>query len=390
MPGTLLISPVQRRTTSPSSRVAALVGDSEVWFESDDVALRPSVEAFVSAFLIPSVASHLRLQATEPVDAAFAASMPKVLDITQRWWGYDRVLPRLDTRIVDRRPQSAAAGRTSLCFSGGVDSFYTLLASGRKIDDVIFVHGFDMPLTDVARAAAVEEQVREIAGIVGARAIILRTNLRTHPPFCAASWDRTHGGALAAVGHLLADHTSTLIISASFSHKSWHPWGSAWQLDPLWSGNGLTVEHVGAEVNRGQKLRVLRDEPLVRRHLRVCWENRVEALNCSRCEKCIRNQVVLAGLGVLEHFRVFEPPATLAARIDDVARIRDPLVFDRYEYALSLGGLTPAAAAAVRALLARSRRAMWRDRAARARTYLAAAARRAMGVKRLDPSPRPD
>ncbi|MGH7647006.1 MAG: hypothetical protein ACREND_02735, partial [Gemmatimonadaceae bacterium] len=338
MTGTLKISPVQHRTTNTTSRVSALVGDSEVWFESDDVTLRPSVEAFVSAFLIPSAAARLRLDATGSVDAAFAASTAKVLDIVQRWWGYEPVLPRLDTRVVDRPPQSNT-GRTSLCFSGGVDSFYTLLASGRKIDDLIFVRGFDMALTDVARAAAVEEQVREIADVVGARAIVVRTNLRTHPPFRAASWDRTHGGALAAVGHLLADHTSTVLISASFSHRSWHPWGSAWQLDPLWSGNGLTIEHIGPELNRAEKLRVLRDEPLVRRHLRVCWANREGLLNCSRCEKCIRNQVVLAGLGVLEHFRVFESPATLVARIDEVARIPDPLVFGRYEYALALGGL---------------------------------------------------
>lgn len=390
MPGTLEISPIQRRATNASSRVAALIGDSEVWFESDDVALRPSVEAFVSAFLIPSVAAHARLSATGAVDAAFAASMPRVLDIMERWWGYDPVLPRLDTRTVDLPPQSANTGRTSLCFSGGVDSFYTLLASGRKVDDLVFVHGFDMPLADVARAAAVEEQVREIADVVGARAIIVRTNLRTNPSFRTASWDRTHGGALAAVGHLLADHTSRLLISASYSHRGWRPWGSAWQLDPLWSGNGLTVEHVGAELHRADKLRVLRDEPLVRRHLRVCWANHDGLLNCSRCEKCIRNQVVLAGLGVLEHFRVFESPATLAARIDAVARIRDPIVFDRYEVALATGGLTPQAAIAIRALLARSKRAMWRDRATRARTYLAAVTRRAVRGRRFQAAPRPD
>ena len=375
MPGTLLISAVQVRTTNTSSRVSAAVGGSEVWFESDDVPLRPSIEAFVSAFLLPSLALRLRLETTGAADPAFAASLPEILDIARRWWGYDVVLPRLDTERVDPNPHRPAAGRTALCFGGGVDSFYTLLGSGRRVDDLVFVHGFDVPLTDVARAAAVQENVREIAGVLGARPIVIRTNLRTHAPFRAASWDRTHGGALAAVGHLLADESATMLISASFFHGGWHPWGSAWQLDPLWSGNGLTIEHVGAELNRADKLRVLRDEPLVRRHLRVCWANRPGLLNCSRCEKCIRNQVILAALGVLEHFRTFESPDTLAARIADVPRIRDRLVFDRYEFALELG-LPPAQAAAVRALLARSKRALWRDRAAYAREYAAALGRR--------------
>ena len=386
MSGTLLISAVQARTTNTSSRVSAVVGGSEVWFESEDVLLRPSIEAFVSAFLLPSVARRLRLEASGAVDAAFAASLPRILDIARRWWGYDVVSPHLDTMPVDPNPHRPAAGRTALCFGGGVDSFYTLLASGRRVDDLVFVHGFDVPLTDAARAAAVEENVREIAGVLGARPIVIRTNLRTHAPFRAASWDRTHGGALAAVGHLLADESATMLISASFFHGGWHPWGSAWQLDPLWSGNGLTIEHVGGELSRADKLRVLRDEPLVRRHLRVCWANRPGLLNCSRCEKCIRNQVILAALGVLEHFRTFESPDTLAARIADVSRIRDPLVFDRYEFALKLG-LPAAQAAAVRALLARSKRALWRDRAAFAREYVGALVRRILRGGRLGSPP---
>ena len=380
MPGTLSVSAVQCRTTTTSSRVSAVVDGAEVWFESDDVALRPSVEAFVAACLIPSAARGSRLDATGAIDAAFAESLPKVLDITHRWWGYDRVLPRVDTTRVDPDPQRPAAGRTALCFGGGVDSFYTLLASGRRVDDLVFVHGFDMPLTDVARAAAVEQNLREIAGVLGARAIVMRTNLRTVPAFRVASWDRTHGGALAAIGHLLADESATMLISASFYHGGWRPWGSSWQLDPLWSGNGLTIEHVGGELSRGDKLRVLRDEPLVRRFLRVCWANRPDQLNCSRCEKCIRNQVLLAGLGVLEHFRTFEPPETLAARIGQVPRIRDPLVFERYERALAMG-LRPDVAAAVRALLARSKRALWRDRARRTGEYAAAVARRILRLR---------
>lgn len=380
MPDTLLISDVQRRTTNATSRVSAVVGDSEVWFESDDVALRPSIEVFVSPFLIPSAARGVRLEATGAVDAAFAASMPKVLDIAHRWWGYDIVLPRLDTVAVDSNPHLPAAGRTALCFSGGVDSFYTLLAAGRRVDDLVFVHGFDMPLTDLARAAAVEESLREIAGVLGARPIVIRTNLRTHAAFRVASWDRTHGGALAAAGHLLADESATMLVSASFHRGGWRPWGSSRHLDPLWSGNGLTIEHVGADLSRGDKLRLLRDEPLVRRYLRVCWANRPDLLNCSRCEKCIRNQVILAGLGVLEHFRTFESPDTLAARIAEVPRIREPLVFDRYEFALTLG-LPSDTAAEVRALLARSKRALWRDRAAHAREYAAAVARRILRLR---------
>ena len=96
--------------------------------------------------------------------------------------------------------------------------------------------------------------------------------------------------------------------------------------------------------------------------------------------------MILAALGVLEHFRTFESPDTLAARIAEVPRIRDRLVFDRYEFALKLG-LPPDQAAAVRALLARSKRALWRDRAAYAREYAAALGRRLLRGGRLESPP---
>ncbi|HEY7876768.1 MAG TPA: hypothetical protein VIC55_01005 [Gemmatimonadaceae bacterium] len=357
--------------------MTARVGDKDVWFESGDVSLAARVEAFISSFLVPALAHGDSLTACAPVAAGFAAGLRGIVDIASRWWGYPQLLPCLDTCAVDPAPQRAR--RTALCFSGGADSFQTLLVSRRQIDDLVFVHGFDIPLHDTARAAACEAATREVASLTGARAIVLRTNLRRHAAFRSAPWERTHGGALAAVGHLLTNHIDTLLISASYPYAKWRPWGSHWALDPLWSGHGLTIEHVGAEFDRMAKLRALRDAPLARRHLRVCWENRTASLNCSRCEKCIRTQVILSSLGALDEFTVFEPSRTLVERIDAVPRIHDPIIFQRYGAALSVG-VAPDIAAAVRRLIARSRRALWHERLTRTRERAGAVARRLLRV----------
>ncbi|HET7622034.1 MAG TPA: hypothetical protein VFK39_09030 [Gemmatimonadaceae bacterium] len=387
----LTISAPRSSTRDGVSRVSADVDGSEVWFESADVALRPASEAFVSAFLIPAAIHERQLVAAAPVAADFAANVPRVLDTVARWWKYARLLPKLDTNAAHSRQPAVATRQqagpgTALCFSGGVDSFFSLLAADRTVDALVFVHGFDVKPDDTERAAAVEEHLRSVAHEVGARPIVLRTNLRSHPTFRTCQWIRTYGGALGAIGHLLSDTWGTLLVSSSYSYSDPRPSGSHWELDPLWSGAGLVVDHVGAECSRTDKLAVLKDHPLVQRYLRVCWENRSSSLNCSRCEKCIRNEVVLAGLGALESFQVFDGPPTLAERVDGVECVKNEGLFKRYEISLAMG-LPYDVDAAVRRLMARSRRARMRRRLDDTRWYAMAVARRLLRLGRVDRAP---
>lgn len=355
----LVVERPRAHSTSSGSRVTTRVDGVDLWFESPDVTLRPSAEALVAALLIPALAQGASLEIRALVAADFAANAGRVLDLVHRWWRYPPVWPKLNTRSVDAVPHPLA--RSALCFSAGVDSFFTLLESGRHVDSLVFVHGFDVPLTDVARAEGCERALREVADATGARAILVRTNLREHPSFQGAPWDHAHGGALAAVGHLLADHCSTLLVSSSNALSQPKPWGSHWELDPLWGGAGLGVEHVGAESTRMAKIAAIAHHPLVQRHLRVCWENRDVRLNCSRCEKCIRTRIGLLLAGALERFTVFEPAPTLVGRVEALRFIRDPVQFERYEAAVERG-LPQHLEAAVLRLLARSRRELWRRR----------------------------
>lgn len=387
---TLNISAPRSTTRGAVSHVSAEVDGSDVWFESADVVLRPSSEAFVSAFLIPAAIQERQLVAAGPVADDFAENLPRILDVVAGWWEYARLLPKLDTiAAASRQPAEDNGGEVrpgaALCFSGGVDSFFSLFAAGRTADVLVFVHGFDVKPDDMERAAAIEDHLRSVAREVGVRSVVIRTNLRTHPSFRTCQWIRTYGGALAAIGHLLSDEWGTLLVSSSYSFSDRRTSGSHWELDPLWSGAGLVVDHVGAECSRTEKLAALKDHPLVQRCLRVCWENRSSRLNCSRCEKCIRNEVVLAGLGALESFQVFDDPRTLAQRVDGVECIKNEGLFKRYEISLAMG-LPYDVDAAVRRLMARSRRARMRRRLDDARWYAGAVARRILRFGRTGSS----
>jgi hypothetical protein len=267
-------------------------------------------------------------------------------------WGHPRLLPRYDAAL------GALAGghppRTGLLFSGGVDSFHALLASGRHIDDLVFVQGFDIPLTDGCRAASYERIVREVAEATETRAIRVRTNLGTHPVFQRLPWARARLGALAAVGHVLTDHISAALIASSAPTNVRAARKSGRARDQDWSSASLRVEHVGDEFTRDWKLSAIARDPLARQHLRVCREYRSPGLNCSRCEKCLRTQLELLAEHQLSHYRVFESDVTLAERLDRLERIVDPFLVPVYARAVA-GSVPPDVSLALSRLLARSR-----------------------------------
>lgn len=354
--------------SSNGGRVSAQVGATEVWFESDELPLAGASEAFASAFLIPAAACGRQLELEAAVCPVWRSGAAELLPIVGGWWGYRSAIPSGGAlSAIGRRDAQSVA----LCFSGGVDSFHTLLRRPGNLDLLVAGHGYDIPLADVGRMARFESSIREVAGAMGMRWCVVRSNIREHPDFSGVSWERTHGGALAALGHLLRDAVGRIVISSSAARRDAYPWGSHWETDPLFGSSRLVVEHFGEGARRAEKLAEIASEPLVRRHLRVCWRNDSEEVNCGRCEKCVRTQVVLAACGELPRYRLFAGSGALADRIDGVAAASLPLLLS-YQWALDRG-LDPRVGRSVRALIRRSRRAALTHALARTATRAARA-----------------
>jgi len=344
------VTNIQAAAAGVTSRVCAEVDGAPLWFESDDAPLRPQAEAFGCATLPVAVERRADLVIDAPLDTIWCAQVRALQCVWRQWWRIRRA--GLHCRAEIRQPFAKAPG-VALCFGGGVDSFYTLLRSGFAFDHLVFVQGYDVKLADSRRAAAAERSLRDVAAAVGAKAVVVRTNLREHPTFRSADWERGHGGALAAVGHLLCPTIGTLVISASYPYYHDVPWGSHWRIDPLWSASQIEIVHYGGWLWRTEKIEAIAGEDLVRRYLRVCWEGRGAEGNCSHCEKCLRTMLVLAEAKQLEHFPVFEGGAALVERINELPFL-SPIYFLNYEGNLARSS-DPRVAAALRALLERSR-----------------------------------
>lgn len=303
-------------------RVEASIGNSPLWFETTDAALRPSPEAFVSAFLIPALSLKSDISLEEAIDDQWRVNLEKLMSIYKKWWGYHKI----NIKSPDvTKPLLKNGTKTALFFSGGVDSFFSLFRSGYKIDYLIFIHGFDIPLHDQNRFERFKESLNEVARKINVKSVVIRTNLRAHPIFANVSWERTHGGALASVAHMFAD-AQRFIISSSFPLCLDRPCGSHWTTDALWATGNFEILYTGGEFWRSEKLIAIADEPVVRDHLRVCWENKDSRLNCSRCEKCIRTILVLLKCHKRGKFTVFHDRNVTASDIDTIPNISDGLI----------------------------------------------------------------
>lgn len=333
--------------------VVVEVAGAPVHVGAEAVGVDGVAEVWGTAFCLPAARAGVRLRLPGPVDPTWRAGAEANVAQAAAWWGGP---PALDL-LAPESPGSVAVGPPApgraLCFTGGVDSFFSLLCGDHRPTHLLFVVGFDVDEADGWRSAEVVRTVQDVAAAVGCAALVARSDLRRHPAFAAVSWEHTHGAALAAVGHALHRTIATLVVPPSYAQSRLVPWGSRPDLDARWSVPGrLTVEHGDASGRRVDRVLAIAAHPLVHRHLRVCWQNVEGSLNCGACEKCVRTMVMLAGADQLQHCATFPDRGSLPHRVGALPALTPGLAV-MWRDLVTLD-LRPDEEAAVRALLARS------------------------------------
>lgn len=280
------------RLSQPSAggwRVAANVGGEEIYFESA-VELTPRVEAWVCALMMPAMLRGWALDVRAPLSAVFTENLRQARVIARRWWPQLRA-GEIRATVASERERVPGQG---LFFTGGVDSSFAFRHLHRELGALVYVEGFDVELTDTARLRRVRESLQRVAAVTGQELIVVRTNLRRHRVFRALHWETAHAAALGAVAQTLSNRLGTVYLADSDVPA---PFGSQPELDPLWSSDAVRLASFGAGHSRLQRVKAICQWPPLRGHLRVCWENLAETLNCGRCKKCLltRLQLWLAG-----------------------------------------------------------------------------------------------
>lgn len=353
----LYINAPRRERINGTWSVSAEVEGQLLWFECNHAKLAVRPEAFLTAFFIPALHTSARLTIDAAVDPGWVEQTRQLLPIYNRWWDYRLEHPVTRVRCTNRCHDSAGSGEENVvaqCFTGGIDSFYSLLRGTHCTQHLLYVYGYDIPLEDRRRFRDLEDTLHAIAEATGRTPIVVRTNLRKHDLFRRVSWERTHGAALAAVGLLLENKITSLVIPSSYAYEHETPWGSHWDTDPLWARPaGVDIVH-DHPTSRRDKIFEIASVPLVQRHLRVCWQNLAPTGNCSRCEKCLRTMTTLEVCGHLhDYHRVFDTRTSLHRLLDGLRRIPPQLIFVWED--LATRNVSPPTRAAIQRLLRRSK-----------------------------------
>jgi hypothetical protein len=218
--------------------------------------------------------------------------------------------------VVDSVPLAHDPSLTMAYFSGGLDSFFSVLTDNPhdhpersySIDELVFVRGFDTVATQNARVEAgwprLHGSLQSAADQLGKPLRVVRTNIRLlspHVPFLPMS-----GLILAGVGLMLEARYRRAILSSSDDYRNLIPRGIHPFSTRLYSTRQLQFIHDGGGVERFEKTRVVVQSAVAQQTLHVCW-NYAEPTdqNCGNCPKCWRTMVALDALGALERFKTF-------------------------------------------------------------------------------------
>jgi hypothetical protein len=250
-----------------------------------------------------------------PVDPLLYEGALALMLVWEAWYPGEREMVPLHCDMLTPGTIDPA-GRVGAFFSGGVDSFHTLLRHEPlggailpiHIDDLITVWGLDVPLGNPGAFARVQENIAAVAGAVGKGAVTMATNLRE------SGWNATNWGlmgqgpALASLAMVLEGRYRRVMLPSSLSYSSIRVWGTHPLVDPLLSTTRLDIRDDGAHDNRRAKIAAIADSELAMRHLRVCWMAQSDH-NCGKCEKCLRTLTAFELMGKRDRCVTFPPDA---------------------------------------------------------------------------------
>ena len=192
-------------------------------------------------------------------------------------------------------------------FTGGVDSFYTLLTSHKSIDAILFVINYDVGEKKPYLLHKQLETLKLVSNKFEKELIISKSNhwdlirqkkINYLPELSKYHrgdiWGKfLHGPALISHAYNLSNDFNKLFIPSTHDPKFINfLWGSLREIDPLYSSEDLEIVHHG-DCGRFEKIKKILqiDKSLIFKNLKVCYKNPDQIYNCSSCRKCIQTLI---------------------------------------------------------------------------------------------------
>ena len=268
----------------------------DLWYETSFRVSSAFAEPFLLPALLVGMAANESVEVLAPISPLLMERLPEFQRILTTWHPW---LHRVDVwaPATSPTPRTLPARRAAF-FSGGVDSFATLLRHRSELSALILVRGSEIDVSNDALWSLARTGCQQAADELGMELLTVTTNVRGLASR-AGDWNLVgHGIGFASVGLLLQMAFETIYLATSMSGAEIYPWGSHPLLDPLLGTEHTRFVHDGLEFSRYQKLEFIADNDVAMRHLRFC-NLQTGAYNCGSCEKCLRTAVALHLAGAL-------------------------------------------------------------------------------------------
>lgn len=201
--------------------------------------------------------------------------------------------------------------KSACTFTGGVDSFYTLVNNFKDIDGLLFCIDYDVKKDQQRLISSTLSMLDSVQKHSKKELIICKTNQRRALQWSGIGYlgnlkDKykdiwgllLHGPCLFNHGYNLSNNYRSLYIPSSHPSSSNYLWGSSFHIDHLHSSSLLKIIHDGDCPRTDKIKKCLLDAPdFFLSNLRVCYVNPNQSFNCSKCEKCIRTILAIGLLG---------------------------------------------------------------------------------------------
>lgn len=262
-------------------------------------------DPFVIGMIFPIMQLGKPLLVEGPVSPSLLFNLEEFMAMWAAWRPERYRAVDIGAMVEKEPPKQPEKGLALMAFSGGLDSCFTAwrhrkALAGRRTRNLlsgVFVHGFDIPLSQKAAYAHLEEQNRLLLSSIGMGLIPLHTNYRE----MLVGWGDSHAAALVSALALFQKKYDTALLGSSKPYHVTDPkmvWGSNPMSDPLLSSDSFRVMYDGGQFPRVEKVSVVSRWTEACRLLHVCWENGKTPANCCRCEKCVRTILAFRLLGL--------------------------------------------------------------------------------------------
>jgi len=213
------------------------------------------------------------------------------------------------------------SNKVAASFSGGVDSFYTLLryfpgqCDVMPISYAFFIHGFDIPLEDEESYEIAKDEYIKMMNDLDIELISVATNAKAFTR--GLNWNNVFGTTIAGVAHSLEGLYQFYFLPSTQDNYMLSKEGTDPRLVPILATETTAIILDAGNISRPEKTEFIADKPITYENLRVCWEQIDGLNNCGRCEKCLRTMTELELAGKLSHYSAFKEPLT-SKKIADI------------------------------------------------------------------------